>query len=226
MAPLPLFFTAFLVGFSGAMMPGPVSTVTLAQSMRRGFWTGPLITGGHALMEGLLVIVLALGLGGLLERPEIVAAIGCVGGLVLVWMGYGLIVDIWRRGGQQALSAPDPAQVGHEVALPLAGQLAPFPAGIVTSIANPYWFIWWATVGAKYVFDGLEWGVVGLAAFYCGHILSDLSWNSLLALAGSTGRRLIKGWLYRALFLLCGLFLLGLGGYFLWMGARFWVGPT
>jgi threonine/homoserine/homoserine lactone efflux protein len=92
---------------------------------------------------------------------------------------------------------------------------------MVTSVVNPYWFLWWATVGASYVLLALEKGVMGLVAFYSGHILSDLSWNSILALAGTT---LFKGRLHQALFLLCGLFLLGLGGYFLWMGARFWVG--
>ena len=81
-------------------------------------------------------------------------------------------------------------------------------------------------MGVKYIFDGLEWGVVGVAAFYTGHILSDLVWNSLLALAGSTGQRLLKGRLYQTLFLLCGLFLVGLGGYFLWMGLRFWAGAS
>lgn len=215
MAPLPLFLTAFVVGFSGAMMPGPVSTVTLAQSMRRGVWAGPLITIGHALMEGLLVVALALGLDGPLRRPEIVASIGCVGGLVLLWMGYGLILHASLGGGKQVLEG--------EALSPLAGRLASVPAGMVTSVANPYWFLWWATVGASYIFLALEQGVIGLAAFYSGHILSDLSWNSLLALAGTTGRRLFSGWFYRTLFLLCGLFLLGLGGYFLWMGVRFWV---
>lgn len=221
MALLTLFLTAFLVGFSGAMMPGPVSTVTLAQSMRRGFWAGPLITAGHAVMEGLLVLALALGSGTLLRRPGIVAAIGCVGGLMLLWMGYGLIFQAWRRGGQQALFAPDQAQKDYALPSPLAGQLAPVPAGIVTSVANPYWFLWWATVGASYVLLALEQGIVGLVAFYSGHILSDLSWNSLLALAGTT---LFRGRLCQALFLLCGLMLLGLGGYFLWTGVRFWAG--
>lgn len=218
MAPLPLFLTAFVVGFSGAMMPGPVSTVTLAQSMRRGFWAGPLITAGHALMEGCMVLALSLGLGGRLEQPEIVAAIGCVGGLVLLWMGYSLVLHGWRQRGKQIQDSD------HEVPLPMGARLGPVPAGIVTSLANPYWFLWWLTVGANYVFLSLERGVIGVGAFYSGHILSDLSWNSLLALAGSTGQRLLRGRLYQALSLVCGLFLLGLAGYFLWMGARFWIG--
>jgi len=215
MALLPLFVTAFMVGFSGAMMPGPVSTVTLAQSMRRGFWAGPLITVGHAVVEGLMVAALALGLGGLLQRPEIVATIGWAGGLVLLWMGYGLIRHAWYHMGDQASDAEAPS--------PLAGQSAPVQAGMMTSVANPYWFLWWATVGASYVLLALDRGLAGLLAFYSGHILSDLSWNSLLALAGATGRRLLTGRLHQLLFLLCGVFLLGLGGYFLWTGLRFWV---
>jgi threonine/homoserine/homoserine lactone efflux protein len=218
---LPLFLTAYLVGFSGAMMPGPVSAVTLAQSTRRGFWAGPLVTAGHAVMEGLLVLALALGLGGLLSRPGIVAAIGSVGGLMLLWTGYSLIVHAWRNTGRGSHTKPGRTPTEATVPAPLAGQLAPVPAGMVTSIANPYWFLWWATVGASYVFLGLEQGVLGLAAFYSGHILSDLSWNSLLALVGTA---LSRGRLYTLLFLLCGLFLWGLGGYFLWMGARFWMG--
>jgi len=217
MPPLPLFLTAFVVGFSGAMMPGPVSTVTLAQSMRRGFSAGPLITGGHALMEALMVVALSFGLGGALRRPEIVAAIGCVGGLVLLWMGYGLLFHGWREGTKRHQNSR-PA-----VPLSMGEGLGPIPAGIVTSLANPYWFLWWATVGASYVLLSLERGVVGVGAFYTGHILSDLSWNSLLALAGTTGQRLLGAPLYKMLFLVCGFFLLGLGAYFLWMGLRFWV---
>ena len=216
MTPLSLFLTAFAVGFSGAMMPGPVSTVTLAQSMRRGFWSGPLITVGHALAEGLMVVALAFGLGRLLERPDIVAVIACAGGLMLLWMGLNLIFHTVRSRETQTLA--------DEVNLsPLAGQSPPVVAGIVTSLANPYWFLWWATTGASYIFTSLEWGAVGLLSFYGGHILSDLSWNSLLALFGATGRRFLRGHAYQALLLLFGLFLLGLGGFFLWSGVWYWI---
>jgi len=75
MAPPPLFLTDFAVGLSGAMMPGPISTITLAQSVKRGVRAGPLITTGHALMEGLLVVALAFGLGGPLRWLEIIATV-------------------------------------------------------------------------------------------------------------------------------------------------------
>ena len=43
--------TSFIVALSGALMPGPLLTVTVGEAARRGFWAGPLIMVGHALLE-------------------------------------------------------------------------------------------------------------------------------------------------------------------------------
>ncbi len=38
-----IFTTAFLIGLSGALLPGPLLTVAISESARQGFWTGPLL---------------------------------------------------------------------------------------------------------------------------------------------------------------------------------------
>ena len=38
-----IFATSFVIALSGALMPGPVLTVTISESTKRGFWAGPLI---------------------------------------------------------------------------------------------------------------------------------------------------------------------------------------
>ena len=41
---------AFVVALSGAMAPGRVLTITISETLKRGFKAGPLIVLGHAIL--------------------------------------------------------------------------------------------------------------------------------------------------------------------------------
>lgn len=213
MNPIALFFTSWIVGFSGAASPGPVSTFCLTEGSRRGFWAGPRITLGHAVVEFTMVILLAFGLGPILSRPVVAATIALFGGLFLLWMGWDLIRGAWTGKLTLNLNA-------RSEATGLA-RLGSVPAGALISLSNPYWFLWWATIGAGYVVIALGFGVAGLLAFYCGHILADLTWNSLLTLIASGGRRFLPANFYKWLLIVFGVFLIAFSGYFLWTGLTF-----
>lgn len=90
-----LFITAFVMGFSGAMMPGPLLTVDIHESYRRGMKTGPLLVLGHAILELVLVIGLTMGLYSVLIQPLFKTSVALLGGLVLLWMGWGMAKDAW-----------------------------------------------------------------------------------------------------------------------------------
>jgi threonine/homoserine/homoserine lactone efflux protein len=100
-------------------------------------------------------------------------------------------------------------------------RLGSVPAGALISLSNPYWFLWWATIGAGYVVVALEFGIVGLAAFYVGHILADLTWNSLLTFVASSGRKILPAAFYKWLLITFGIFLIGFSIYFLLTGIAF-----
>ena len=53
--------------------------------------------------------------------------------------------------------------------------------GILLSIANPYWFIWWATIGMGYIMYSVKFGLPGIISFFAGHILADLAWYYLVS---------------------------------------------
>jgi threonine/homoserine/homoserine lactone efflux protein len=89
--------TSFVVALSGALMPGPLLTITVGEAARRGFWAGPLIILGHGMLELTLVILLLVGLGSILNTPLILGTVGLVGGGVLAWMGLGLIAGLPPR---------------------------------------------------------------------------------------------------------------------------------
>ena len=215
MAPVSLLFifgTSFLVGLSGSVTPGPLLAINISEAARRGFWAGPLLIVGHAIVELLLVIALAWGLSQVLGSSLVAGIIGVIGGAVLVWMAFSLL----RQSRHQEL----PTGAGLERKLP-TGRL--ILAGIVLSVANPFWLLWWATVGTTYLVWSLTLGIAGVALFYVGHIASDLGWYSLVSLLVAKGRRLMSTKVYRILLGVCGVGLLGLGVYFLVSGILFLV---
>jgi len=205
-----LFITAFGVGLSGAMMPGPLLTATIVSTARHGFIAGPLIVLGHALLELALLIALLAGFSTILLLPHVGQTVAIVGGSFLLYLGFSMGKDIIKG----KLNLPDypPEQVSST---PL---MHPIVAGILISVSNPYWSIWWATIGLSYLTIAWKSSTSGIVSFYSGHILADLFWYSLIAFIISTGSRWLNPLVYRLILLLCSIFLLGLGIYFIYSG--------
>lgn len=78
-----MFFKAFLIGFSGAMMPGPMLGVTIDGSLKKGWKAGPLIVLGHGILEILLITVMISGLKDFFTNTTVAGIIGLAGGLFL-----------------------------------------------------------------------------------------------------------------------------------------------
>ena len=226
-----IFVTSFLVSLTGALSPGPLTTLAVREGVRRGFWAGPALAAGHGAIELALVAALALGLNRLLEEEWLTATIALVGGTFLLWLGAQIIRTAPRQelvigeqgGGQEPRSRPPgrgwlrPA-LGEEERLTAAAALRLAASGVVVSVANPFWILWWATVGTAYIATSLEEGAAGVGVFYGAHFLTDLGWLSVIALALATGRRIMSRRAYRGVLVACGVFLLGLGGWFLASG--------
>lgn len=204
-----LFGTAFVIGLSGALMPGPVLTATIAQTLRRGFWAGPRIVLGHAMLEFSVLALVVAGLGPWLRRPDVIGPLGLAGGTLLVAMGAQMALTARAAAAQGVAAANAPASVAAD-----SVWRGPEAAGIALSLSNPYWLLWWATIGLNYAALALQRGASGLAAFYAGHISSDLVWYSAVAAAVAAGRRWCPPRVYRIVIVVCGLALVALGAYF------------
>jgi threonine/homoserine/homoserine lactone efflux protein len=195
-----IFVTSFGVGLSGALMPGPVLTVTIAEATKRGFWAGPLIVLGHGIIEFSLFIALVLGLGELLKHNLVFGMVGIGGALVLIWMGLGMV-----RGVKEATL---------KFEIKEGERSRPVLAGLLTSVSNPYFIVWWATIGLSYIALSQQHGIMGLGSFYTGHIMADVVWYFFVAAAITVGKKIISDQTYRWIIGLCGVFLMALGIYF------------
>ncbi len=201
---LTIFGTSFLIAFSGAMMPGPLLTVTISESSRRGFLAGPLLIAGHGILELLLVIGLMLGLGPLLQQKYVFIIIALAGSVVLLWMSIGMFHSL------PALTLQTEASAGKRKNLLITG--------ILFSIANPYWTIWWVTIGLGYILHSLNYGLWGVAAFFSGHILADLAWYTAVSVGVWQGKSFLSDRAYRILIGACAVFLVVFASLFLYAG--------
>jgi threonine/homoserine/homoserine lactone efflux protein len=190
-----VFVGSFLIGFSGAVTPGPVLARTLSRIPRHGFLAGPIIIIGHMILELGLVLGLAFGLGKILEGPAVQSSIGIVGGAVLLFFAGSMLRNLpkWTLD----LTAESDEGGARRRVLVIDG--------IVTSASNPYWTGWWATVGLVYIGMARPLGFAGLAAFFVGHILSDFVWYAFVSALVAAGRKRIPDSVYRGLIALCAL---------------------
>lgn len=203
---LSIFASSFMIAFSGAMAPGPLMTVTISESTRRGAIAGPLMILGHGLLELLLAAALLSGFAAVLDRDDVFVAIALLGGTTLFWMGCSML------RGLPTLQPPGAAEAGTGKNLVLAG--------IALSVCNPYWLIWWASIGLGYILHSARFGFLGVVAFFIGHILADLLWYSLLSFGVAKGRRLFSPVLYRRLIGGCAVFLLCFSCCFFYSGIK------
>ena len=213
-----VIFTAFLIGLTGALMPGPVLTTTIAHSARRGAIVGPAITLGHAIPEICLLIAIGLGFAPVFEMPWFKTVVGMAGGITLTWMGISMVLSVSRlslsrltQGGPDKGNNPNGSQVSLKRIV---------IDGAVTSVTNPYWTIWWATAGLEFVRRSYQTGTLGIPCFFFGHISADLVWYALVAAAVAQGRRFMPDRVYRAIVVVCAVAIAGFGAFFFWDGLR------
>jgi threonine/homoserine/homoserine lactone efflux protein len=182
------------ISLSGVMAPGPITAATLsagARSRHAGAW----ICAGHILVELPLILLAAAGLGTILQPPGIRVGIGLVGGVLLMLMGLQLLTSLRK---------PEAGSAG-------AADRHPLWIGIVLSGANPYFILWWATVGLTLTSRAMEFGLLALGLFALIHWLCDLGWLEVLSVAGFQGSRALGRRSETVISVICAIMLLGFG---------------
>lgn len=209
-----IFAAAFVVGLSGALMPGPVTVVAIDHAVRSTWLAGTLTAAGHGLVEIAMVLVIVAGLNRLMRHRAAAAAVSVVGGLVLLWMGWDMVVSAPATVLPAGVSAP------QETLRTLGASLA---AGAVATCGNPYWFLWWVTVGASQLAWSQDQVRGGLWVFTAGHVSSDVVWLTAVSAAAATGRRFLTDEAYQVILYVMGAAVALMGLYFIYTARKLYV---
>lgn len=213
-----IFSFSFFVALTGAMAPGPLLTYTIIKSVtakNRGYLTGLWVIIGHAALEMVIIIFLLMGFSFFLKNDIVVRTIGIIGGIIMIYFGGSIIRDAYLK--KIPTDFLNSTSTSDETSLKINNNALANPVigGIMISLANPYWWVWWATIGFAFMLQFEisfnDW--TKLLAFFLGHEAGDLAWYLLISILSFFGLRRLNKKAYYGFLVVCSFFMILFGVY-------------
>jgi threonine/homoserine/homoserine lactone efflux protein len=184
------------ISLSGVMAPGPLFAVTIAKGFKDKT-AGILISFGHGVIEFPLMFLIYFGFAQLFASSLTQRIIGLIGGLIMMYMGFRTIKTEKKTSEEYEVYR-------HSSII----------AGILTTGANPYFLLWWATIGTFLIVNATLFGFMGFLVFAVTHWLCDLLWNTLVSVTVFKSRRFWTKKVHNIIFGFCFVVFVGFG---LWL---------
>jgi len=196
---------AVAVSLSGVIAPGPVTAATLAAGTR---WrhAGALVAVGHGIVEFPLMLLIMAGTSTLFASKGVTIGIGLVGGAFLILMGSQMLRSLGKNQDQTGIKAAR----------------NPILTGVILTVGNPYFLLWWVTVGLALATRALALGALAFGLFAIVHWLCDLVWLEALSLASFKGTRLLGQRSQKVVLAVCSVALILIGLAFIFDAGKSW----
>tara|TARA_Y100000590_G_scaffold441532_1_gene568390 strand:+ start:113 stop:727 length:615 start_codon:yes stop_codon:yes gene_type:complete len=187
------------ISASGVMSPGPLFTANILYGLKEGKIAGLKIAMGHTVVELPLIIFLGLGTVSLETFPEyriLITVIGAIG--LFVFAGLQIKSIFKKDFGNQPNSNKNS-----------------FLAGIFLSALNPFFIIWWLTIGIILITESISlWGFSGIIILFVFHIWMDYVWLFTVAGFASKAKNVLSNNNYKIL-------IIGLSALLVYFGIQF-----
>lgn len=171
-----------IISASGVMSPGPLFAANITYGLRDGFRSGIKIAIGHSIVELPLVILLGIGVFSLEIFPEFRVIISIFGAVTLFGFAIMQIKSIFRKNS----------------GISTKPKHGPIITGILFSALNPFFIIWWLTIGFKLISDAmLIWAFAGILIVFVLHIWMDFVWLGMVAFLASKSVKIISNKNYK-----------------------------
>ncbi|MDC4212659.1 MAG: LysE family translocator [Candidatus Nitrosopumilus limneticus] len=175
-----------IISASGVMSPGPLFAANITYGLREGVKSGIKIAIGHSIVEIPLVILLGIGVFSLEIFSEFKTVISIFGAFTLFGFAAIQIKTILEKN--QGISEK-----------PTHG---PVITGILLSALNPFFIIWWITIGFKLISDSMIiWAFAGILIVFVSHIWMDFAWLGITAYLASKSKKIISNRNYKIMIL-------------------------
>ncbi len=188
-----------IISASGVMAPGPLFAANISYGLREGTKSGIKMAVGHTIVEFPLVILLGIGVFSLESFPEFRTIISIVGAITLFVFAFIQIKNVLQNNK-------------NITSIPKHG---PLVTGIALSALNPFFIIWWLTIGFKLISDAmLIWAFSGILIVFFLHIWMDYVWLGGISFLASKSSRILSNRNYKVI-------MLGLSSLLVYFGITF-----
>jgi threonine/homoserine/homoserine lactone efflux protein len=210
MSPIEFSLQVILVSTSGVLSPGPLFFINILYGSKYGSFEGLKIASGHAIVEFPLIIALSYALYSFSYTfhvsDTIFKFIGLSGGIFLLLFSFLQIISILK----------DKSTYSQTISIRKFNIKNPIIIGVIFSILNPFFLVWWLTIGSKLISDSvINFGVVeGISIIFLSHIWMDYFWLWFTSFMINKGKSIITGKLYR-IFVFTISIILGIYGFYL-----------
>lgn len=189
-----------VISLSGVLLPGPMTAATIVKSYNDR-WAGAKVAVGHAVVEMPLLGLIAIGSTFILdENSGLIVVIGLLGGAYLLFLGSTILLD---KGF-----------IREEEEAEERFSRNAFTIGIVTTLLNPAFHVWWITIGVFLVTQATEYGLVILLVFAAVHWLTDLGWGLAISFGIQKVKQFYASRAKEVIRYVCAAIILVFGGYF------------
>jgi len=166
-----------VISASGVMSPGPLFAANVMYGLREGKISGIKIAIGHTIVEFPLILLLGLGFFSIESIPEmrtVITILGAAGLFVFAILQIRSVTkqkfNLETRSGQ-----------------------GPFVAGILLSALNPFFIIWWLTIGLVLISESIQnFGIIGIVILFLFHIWMDYAWLFTIAAFSSKAKNYLS----------------------------------
>jgi len=166
-----------IISASGVMSPGPLFAANVMYGLREGKISGIKMATGHTIVEFPLIVLLGIGFFSIESVPEIRTVITILGAAGL----FGFAILQIRAVTKQKFSLETKSGQG------------PFVAGILLSALNPFFIIWWLTIGLVLISESIQtFGIIGIVILFLFHIWMDYAWLFTIAVFSSKAKNYLS----------------------------------
>ncbi|MCV0399141.1 MAG: LysE family translocator [Nitrosarchaeum sp.] len=185
-----------VISASGVMAPGPLFAANLAHGIKGGTSSGIKIALGHTIVELPLVILLGIGVLSLDIFPEFKTIISILGAITLfAFAGIQIKTTLQNKESKNTYQK-------HGAII----------SGITLSALNPFFIIWWLSVGFKLISDAMMiWAFAGIIMVFLLHIWMDFVWLGSVAFFAKKSAKIISNNNYKIIMIILSISLVYFG---------------